>query len=114
MLTISWAVARCGRPIVAVACAILLSASAVMALQQPEVHAINNAYEPATLTVASGTSVRFVNDDSDIHTFTDKSGGFDSGLLFKGDAWTYVFNTPGSYEYFCLPHPFMVGTVVVE
>ena len=91
-----------------------LGASTVAALQQPEVHAVNSLYEPVTITVSAGTTVRFINDDNDIHTITARGGGFDSGLMFQGQIWTYTFNNPGTYEYFCLPHPWMVGTIVVE
>ena len=97
----------------ALAVALLLGAS-VVAAQQPEVHAKDNAYLPETLTVSPGTTVRFVNDDADIHTFTARDGTFDSNLLFQGQVWQYVFNNPGTYEYFCLPHPWMVGTITVQ
>ncbi len=101
------------RAALALAAALLLAASAA-AQQQPEVHARDTAYTPPTLTVPVGTTVRFVNDDADIHTVTAKDGSFDSGLLFQNDTWQYVFNTPGTYEYYCLPHNWMVGTITVE
>ncbi len=98
----------------AAACALALGASAATAVQQPEVRMVNNVYEPAELAVSAGTTVRFVNDDADIHTFTARDGTFDSNLLFQGQVWQYVFNNPGTYEYFCLPHPWMVGTITVQ
>jgi plastocyanin len=91
-----------------------VGASAATAVQQPDVLMVNNTYEPAELTVSAGTSVRFVNEDADIHTVTARNGAFESGLMFQRDTWTYRFNNPGTYEYFCLPHPFMVGTIVVQ
>ena len=98
------------------------------------------AYDPARLTVASGTTVRWENDDEDEvgHTVTadtDRipadadyfaSGGFDSeraarndvrgGLIPAGDAYEHTFETAGTYDYFCVPHEGsgMVGTVVVR
>ena len=110
----TFSVARWTGAVGAAACALALVASAATAVQQPEVAMVPNAYEPAILTVPAGTAVRFVNKDTDIHTASQRGGGFDSGLLFAGEAWTYVFNTPGTYEYFCLPHPWILGTVVVE
>ena len=101
------------RVALAVAFALLLGVRAALA-QQPEVHAIHDLYTPAALTVPVGTAVRFVNDDTDIHTFTARNGAFDSGLLFQGQVWEYVFSTPGTVEYFCLPHPWMVGTITGE
>ncbi len=93
-----------------------LASSSLSAAAQDtvQIEMVNNSYEPSTLTVPVGTRVRFVNHDSEIHTVSQRGGGFESGLLFQGDSWTYVFNTPGTYEYFCLPHPFMVGTIIVE
>jgi plastocyanin len=109
----SWLVTYGRRSLPAIVLALALGAT-VVALQQPEVRAINYAYEPATLTVSAGTMVRFVNLDDDVHTISHRGGLFESGLLFKGDSWTYVFNTPGTYEYFCLPHPWMQGTIIVQ
>ena len=82
--------------------------------QQSEVHAVNNTFTPAVLTVPVGTTIRFVNDDTEIHDVVQRGGGFDSGLLFQGNSWSYTFDTPGIFEYVCLPHPFMSGTITVE
>jgi plastocyanin len=101
------------RAALACAGALLLGVSAAGA-QQPEVHAKDSLYAPEALTVSAGTTVRFVNDDADIHTFTDKNGAFDSNLLFQGQTWQFVFNSPGTYEYTCLPHPWMTGTITVQ
>ncbi len=84
------------------------------AQQALEVHAAGNAYAPPSLMVPTGTAIRFVNDDAEIHTVTRLGGGFDSGLMFSGGESIHVFDTPGVYQYTCLPHPFMVGTIVVE
>lgn len=103
------------RPLLAAGCAaLLLGITASAAQDVVEVPMRNNLYEPAELTVSAGTAVRWVNYDSDIHTVSQRGGGFESGLMFNRDAWTYVFDTPGTYEYFCLPHPFMVGTITVQ
>ncbi len=110
----SHSVRRWLRPPIAAAGLLLAGLDAVGAAQASEVHAVNNSYTPATMRVSVGTTVRFVNDDADLHTVTQKGGGFDSGLLFQGDAWSYTFSVPGTYEYVCLPHPFMTGTITVE
>ena len=108
-------VVRWARPIFAAGCAAaLLAISANAAQDFIEVPMRNNLYEPAELPVSAGTTVRWVNYDSDIHTVSQRGGGFESGLLFNRDAWTYVFNTPGTYDYFCLPHPFMIGRITVQ
>ena len=106
---------RWARPLLVAGCAaVLLGISPSAAQEVVDVPMRNNLYEPAELTVPVGTTVRWINYDSDIHTVSQRGGGFESGLLFNRDTWTYVFNTPGTYDYFCLPHPFMVGTVTVQ
>ena len=93
---------------------LLLGTSGATAFQSATVHTVGQVYQPDDLTVAAGTAVNFYNDDSDIHTITAKNGSFDSGLMFQGGNWTYVFNSPGVYEYYCLPHPWMLGKVTVQ
>ncbi len=106
---------RCIRPALAATSGVVLFAAAASAEQQPvEVRMASNLYDPAELTVPAGTSVRFVNLDLDTHTVSQRGGGFESGLMFQRDTWSYTFSTPGSFEYFCLPHPFMVGKITVE
>jgi plastocyanin len=93
---------------------LLLGASGATAFQGTDVHTVGQTYQPDTLAVAAGTAVHFFNDDTDIHTITARDGSFDSGLMFQGQNWTYVFNNPGTYDYYCLPHPWMLGKIVVQ
>jgi plastocyanin len=78
------------------------------------VHIKDFAYHAATLTVAPGTTVRFVNDDGEAHTVTASDKSFDSAGLDTSDAWTHTFTKPGTYTYFCALHPYMKGSVVVR
>ena len=82
----------------------------------------DNAYDPIDLTVAKGTTVRWTNNDAIVNTVTSGTsdgtagtadGFYDSGFLNEGDAFTFSFGTPGTYAYFCIPHPLMRGTVTV-
>ena len=77
------------------------------------VHIKNFAYVPPALTVAAGTTVRFVNDDGEAHTVTASDKSFDSGGLDTGEAWSHRFTSAGTFPYFCAVHPYMHGTVVV-
>lgn len=70
-------------------------------------------YQPPTLTVPVGETVRFVNRDSEAHTITSSDHSFDSEGLDSGQTWTHVFTKPGRYTYFCELHPYMKGTIVV-
>jgi len=81
----------------------------------------NNRFNPDTLTVSVGTTVTWVNQDGFIHTVTsgtspsETSGLFDSGNLNGGDTFSFTFDEPGTYDYFCIPHYSfgMIGKVIV-
>lgn len=75
-------------------------------------------YKPANLVVPLGTTVRWFNYDLDYHTSTSgppgqPDGVFDSGNINQFDSWAFTFNTPGTYEYYCRPHPYMVASITV-
>lgn len=72
------------------------------------------AFTPATLTVAAGTPIRWVNKHNVFHTSTSDKTAWDSGMINPGASWVRTFEQPGTYAYHCTPHPFMVGTVVVK
>jgi plastocyanin len=78
------------------------------------VHIKNFAFDPATLTVAAGTTVRFVNDDSEAHTVTARDRSFDSSGLDTHDAWSFRFTKTGTFAYFCELHPYMKGVIIVQ
>jgi len=72
------------------------------------------AYDPQTLTVNVGDKVTWVNNGEDVHTVTSDDSSFDSGDMKHGASWSYTFTTPGTYTYFCAPHPWMTARVVVN
>jgi len=39
---------------------------------------------------------------------------WDSGLLDPGESFSFTFTTPGTFDYYCIPHPFMQGQIVVS
>lgn len=78
------------------------------------------AFDTDELTIAAGTSVRFVNADGAAHTVTEGSDGvatddpiLDEELAPNG-VTSFVFDEPGTYLITCLFHPSMNMTVVVE
>jgi len=73
-------------------------------------------YTPSEITVAPGTTVRWVNQEQADHTVTsDEPGGpLDSGVLDEGQSYEYTFETPGTFTYFCEIHPFMTASVTVS
>ena len=76
-------------------------------------NAESNSFSPNPVEVKVGETVTWINDDSGRHTVTSKDGTFDSGVMGKGQSFSYTFDKAGEYPYFCSPHPGMVGTVVV-
>lgn len=96
------------------------------------------AFEPDTVTITPGDVVRWENEGRLTFTVTAyretiprgveyfASGGFDSeetareaypeGGIASGESYEHVFNTPGTYEYFCVPQEGagMTGTVEVR
>ncbi len=77
----------------------------------------DNFFDKANITVEPGTTVTWVQRGQYGHTTTSYDGLWDSGLI-EGDTdgtYSYTFEEPGTYEYFCGPHEEMgmVGTVTV-
>ncbi len=73
-------------------------------------------YDPHTLTVVIGVNntVTWVNADSSIHTVTAADKSFDSGNIAHGASFTFTFTKAGTYDYSCIYHSWMKGTVVVK
>jgi|YNPNPStandDraft_1061719.scaffolds.fasta_scaffold205262_1 plastocyanin len=72
------------------------------------------AFVPQTIEITAGTKVVWMNNDSVVHTVTSNDRIFDSGNMSRGATFSFTFTQPGTYEYFCIPHPYMKGTVVVK
>ncbi len=72
-------------------------------------------YTPSVMTVVIGVNntVTWLNKDAVAHTVTGVNGTFDSGNMAPGQAYSYTFTKPGTYEYYCVYHPWMGGEVVV-
>ncbi|MEO6059463.1 MAG: plastocyanin/azurin family copper-binding protein [Candidatus Limnocylindria bacterium] len=71
-------------------------------------------FEPATLTIAPGATVRWFNDDALPHTVTASDGSWDSGNLSPGGSYERRFDSPGTYAYLCRYHPGQAGSIEVR
>jgi len=71
-------------------------------------------FSPASLSVAAGTTVNWVNNGQRPHTVTSDAGLWDSGMLGAGQSFSFTFQSPGTYSYSCAYHGGMSGTVVVS
>lgn len=76
----------------------------------------NFSFSPMTLTVVAGTKVTWTNHDDIPHTVVsdDDPHLFKSPPLDTDDAYSVIFQKPGTYRYFCSVHPKMVGTIIVK
>jgi plastocyanin len=81
----------------------------------------NRAFNPATRTVAAGTTVTWVNQDGVGHTVTYDSGpgsSFDAGTISPGASFSVTFLAAGTVQYHCKIHGSpgagMHGTIVVQ
>jgi plastocyanin len=75
-------------------------------------------FRPGTITVRSGTTITWVNNDLSVHTATygeqRDPDSFDSQLMSPGEEYSFTFEGAGTYGYFCQLHPNMTGSVIVE
>jgi plastocyanin len=80
----------------------------------------NIAFNPTTVTVKKGGTVKWTNGDSVGHDVTKESGpgpkfkSGPSGGMKQGDTFQQKFTTPGTIHYVCTVHPNMRATVVVK
>ena len=74
----------------------------------------NLAFTPARIEVEVGTTIEWRNEDQVDHTVTAIQGAWDSGIIAPGTTWQRTFDTPGTFEFICTPHPFMKGVIVVR
>jgi plastocyanin len=71
------------------------------------------AFNPASITVKTGTTVIWTNNDSTTHTVTLDDGSVDSGNVTAGSTFEHPFGVAGTFAYHCKIHSSMHGTVTV-
>jgi plastocyanin len=76
---------------------------------------VDDRFEPDNMTVPPGTTVSWVNEGADWHSIAAFDGSFESGKIAPGDAFSYRFDDPGTYQYICKHHGLqgMIGQIVV-
>ncbi len=80
-----------------------------------------NCFAPNPLNISPGTTIKWTNQDVTAHTVTsgspaDSTSGtiFDSGLIKHGSTFSFTLYNTGTYSYYCLVHPWMTGTIIVN
>jgi plastocyanin len=71
-------------------------------------------FNPSSLEITVGDTVRWTNDDERDHTVNASDGSFKSGNLRSGEAFEHTFKKAGKFSYACSYHPRMKGTVNVK
>ena len=80
----------------------------------------DGCFIPSTVTIDIGGTVTWENGDTAAHTSTGgsaqdgPSGVFDSSLIMAGSSFSHTFDEAGTFDYFCMVHPWMAGLVIVE
>jgi plastocyanin len=78
------------------------------------------AFEPSTVTIKAGDTVKWVNNKLPPHNIVFEGSAANKShqqLMFSpGESYEATFDTPGTYSYYCAPHrgAGMAGKVVVE
>jgi plastocyanin len=93
---------------IVVAGAVAPCLSAAAPVRKPVTHTVTidgARFSPADLTVRSGDTIVWVNNDILAHTATAKTGEFDSKVIEPGRRWKFVVKQQGNYAYTCSFHP---------
>jgi len=79
-----------------------------------------DCFIPSTVVITVGGTVTWENTDTAAHTSSSGTpadgpdGVFDSSLVMAGASFSHTFDSAGTFDYFCMVHPWMTGTVIVE
>ena len=92
-----------------------LLAYGAVAAEEPNVVTIDNfSFTSPELTVAVGTTVKWVNHDDIPHTVVENNKTFRSKALDTDDSYSFTFTSAGTFSYFCSLHPKMQGKIIVK
>ena len=98
-----------------------LQADVIMStkVSRPGCEKTDSCYNPSKISIKSGESVTWLNEDAAFHSVTsgyygNPSGLFDSEYMDPEESFTFIFENPGVYDYFCTLHPWMKGQVITN
>ncbi len=92
----------------------LAAARAEREANPPLVHIDNFTFSPQEISVPRGGTVTWVNDDDIPHALAASDKAFRSKAMDTDEQFSFTFNKPGTYAYFCSLHPHMQGKVIVR
>src|SRR5512141_2644162 len=64
----------------------------------------NYNFSPSSITVKTGTTVTWTNNDGVTHSITADDGSFDTGLIGAGKSESITFAKAGTFTYHCKVH----------
>ena len=73
----------------------------------------NFSFSPGTTSVPVGATVTWTNRDDIPHTVVSTAQTFKSRVLDTDERFSFRFDGPGTYKYFCSIHPKMTGQIEV-
>jgi plastocyanin len=79
-----------------------------------EVRMTGNKFQPSTLEVRPGTTVRWINTNAEEHDVIAKDGSFEALPFGTGATYERAFAAAGTYPYYCDLHADMEGTINVR
>ncbi len=75
---------------------------------------LGSGYSPSTVTVPAGSTLIFISRSDIDHTVTQTNGTTFDKVIHAHGTITLKLTKPGTYQYDCTYHPFMVGTIIVQ
>ena len=72
-----------------------------------------SVFSPSGLQVNINSTVTWINDDNMVHTVTSDNGTFNSGDIAPGGRFSYSFSNTGTFQYHCMHHSGMAGSITV-
>ncbi len=92
------------------------TASPTASQQSYSITLVNYAFQPSSMTIPRGATVRWTNTAQTVHTVTSDTGVWDSGNLNPGQTYSRQFNDAGTFPYHCNYHRSlgMTGTITVQ
>jgi plastocyanin len=88
---------------------------------------LSERFQPSEIVIPVGSEVGWINHDDTTHAIASgkqsgqggvydpvHDGIFYSGSLEEGDSFSFQFDESGRFDYYCIPHPWMTGAVVVQ
>ncbi|HTB24098.1 MAG TPA: cupredoxin domain-containing protein [Puia sp.] len=73
----------------------------------------SSGFSPATLTVVTGSSVTWKNNDSTSHSISSSDGSISSGTIAAGSSYSKTFSSVGTFNYFDATKTSMTGVLIV-